>query len=232
MPSRLLKYPAVLFDCDGVLVDSEPITNEVLRVMLGERGWELSLAECMRIFTGKAVKDETALIEQQTGQPLTPEWFVQFRERRNEALLQSLQAIPNIHLAMQMLGPRYGTQIACASGADLFKVKLQLDKVGLRPYFEDRIFSGHDLPRSKPYPDVYLAAAQHLGVDAAQCVVVEDTVTGVRAGVAAGATVLGYSQEGADSAHAHSLREVGAVHCLADMAELPAWVLHAPQQGA
>lgn len=219
------KFKAVLFDCDGVLVDSEPLTNGVLREMLGERGWHISLAECMRIFTGKAVKDETALIEQQTGQALTPEWFVEFRQRRNEALLQSLEAIPNIHHAMQALGPRYGKAIACASGADLFKVKLQLDKVGLRPYFEDRVFSGHDLPRSKPYPDVYLAAALHLGVDAAHCVVVEDTVTGVRAGVAAGATVLGYSPEGADSPHAQSLREVGAAHCMSDMAELPGLVL-------
>lgn len=219
------RYQAVLFDCDGVLVDSEPITNDVLRIMLGERGWHLSLGECMRIFTGKAVKDETALIEQKTGQALTPEWFVQFRQRRNEALLQSLDAIPNIHLAMQTLGPRYGTQIACASGADLFKVKLQLDKVGLRPYFEDRIFSGHDLPRSKPFPDVYLAAAKHLGADATRCAVVEDTVTGVRAGVAAGATVIGYSPEGAGSAHAQALREVGAAVCMADMAELPGLVL-------
>jgi HAD superfamily hydrolase (TIGR01509 family) len=220
------QYKAILFDCDGVLVDSEPLTNDVLRIMLGERGWHITLAECMRIFTGKAVKDEAALIEQKTGQPLSAEWFTEFRERRNMALLQSLQAIPNIHVAMQALAPRYGKAIACASGADLFKVKLQLDKVGLRPYFEDRIFSGHDTPRSKPYPDVYLAAALHLGVDASQCVVVEDTVTGVRAGVAAGATVLGYSPQGVDSEQAQSLRDVGALHCMADMAELPGWVFN------
>ena len=68
-----MKFEAVLFDCDGVLVDSEPITNGVLRDMLEERGWKLSLAECMRIFVGKAVKDEAATIEAHTGQPLTEE---------------------------------------------------------------------------------------------------------------------------------------------------------------
>ena len=79
----------MLFDCDGVLVDSEPITNGVLRDMLEELGWTLTPAECMRIFVGKAVKDERALIEARTGQPLTEDWLVRFRERRNEGLMRA-----------------------------------------------------------------------------------------------------------------------------------------------
>jgi HAD superfamily hydrolase (TIGR01509 family) len=219
------KFEAVLFDCDGVLVDSEPITNEVLRVMLGERGWHLTLDECMRIFTGKAVKDETALIEARTGQPLTPEWFVEFRARRNLALERDLLAIRHILSAMQTIASGYGRRIACASGADKFKVELQLNKVGLMPFFGDRIFSGHDLPRSKPHPDVYLAAAAYVGASASQCAVVEDTVTGVQAGVAAGATVLGYSQGNAQSAHAQALLAAGASLCFASMQDLPALVM-------
>ncbi|MES2956281.1 MAG: HAD hydrolase-like protein, partial [Pseudomonadota bacterium] len=78
-----LKFDAVLFDCDGVLVDSEPITNGVLRDMLEELGWKLSSDECMRLFIGKAVKDEAALIEANTGQPVTEDWMQRFRERRN-----------------------------------------------------------------------------------------------------------------------------------------------------
>ena len=78
----MLKFEAVLFDCDGVLVDSEPITNGVLRGMLEEAGWKLSSAECMRLFIGKAVKDEAALIEEKTGRPLTDEWLHEFRGRR------------------------------------------------------------------------------------------------------------------------------------------------------
>ena len=71
-------FEAILFDCDGVLVDSEPITNGVLRDMLEEGGWTLSPAECMRVFIGKAVRDERALIEAQTGQPLTEDWMPSF----------------------------------------------------------------------------------------------------------------------------------------------------------
>jgi beta-phosphoglucomutase-like phosphatase (HAD superfamily) len=79
-----MKFDAVLFDCDGVLVDSEPITNGVLRDMLEEQGWKLSSAECMRIFVGKAVKDEAATIEAHTGKPLTEAWLDEFRGRRNK----------------------------------------------------------------------------------------------------------------------------------------------------
>ena len=215
------RFDAVLFDCDGVLVDSEPITNGVLRDMLEERGWKLTRDECMRLFVGKAVKDEAALIEAKTGQPVTQEWLAHFRERRNIALERDLIAIRNAELAVTALHERFGGRIACASGADLFKVRLQLEKVGLMHYFEGRIFSGHDLPRSKPYPDVYLAAAAALKVGASRCAVVEDTITGVAAGVAAGATVFGYSppQLGHDAPDA--LRTAGAITIFTDMAELP-----------
>ena len=215
------RFDAVLFDCDGVLVDSEPITNGVLRDMLEERGWKLTPAECMRLFVGKAVKDEAALIETKTGQPVTPEWLAHFRERRNIALERDLIAIRNVEPAVQALHQRYQGRIACASGADLFKVRLQLEKVGMMRYFEGRIFSGHDLPRSKPFPDVYLAAAAALNVDPARCAVVEDTITGVAAGVAAGATVFGYSPSQAGHDAPHALRTTGAVAIFTDMAELP-----------
>lgn len=215
------RFEAVLFDCDGVLVDSEPITNGVLRDMLAEAGWTLSPQECMRIFLGKAVIDERARIEAHTGRPLTPEWMARFRERRNEELLARLtpirhapQAIPEVHGLFQ-------GRIACASGADLFKVKLQLEKTGLLRWFEGRIFSGHDMPRSKPHPDVYLAAAAAVGADPRRCAVVEDTVTGVTAGVAAGATVFGYSPPEAGHDAPAALRAAGAHEIFTDLAQLP-----------
>ncbi|WP_372825351.1 HAD family hydrolase, partial [Polaromonas sp.] len=188
-----MTFDAVLFDCDGVLVDSEPITNGVLRDMLEEAGWSLSSAECMRLFIGKAVRDEAALIEEKTGRPLTEAWMAEFRGRRNEGLVEGLLPIRGALEAVAQIHALYAGRIACASGADRFKVELQLEKCGLMPYFKDRIFSGHEMPRSKPAPDVYLAAAAALGVDPTRCAVVEDTVPGVMAGVAAGATVFGYS---------------------------------------
>ena len=210
-----MRFEAVLFDCDGVLVDSEAITNGVLREMLHELGWAISPADCMRFFIGKAVKDEVALIEAHTGQPLTEDWLVRFRERRNQALMERVHAVAGAVEAAALLHSHYQGRIACASGADRFKVELQMTKCGLMPYFQGRIFSGHELPRSKPAPDVYLAAAAALGADPRRCAVVEDTVTGVTAGVAAGATVFGYSPPEAGHDAPAALMTAGAVQVFA-----------------
>ena len=184
-----MNFQAVLFDCDGVLVDSEPITNGVLRDMLEERGWAMSPAECFKFFVGKAVKDHKDTIEAKTGLPLTEEWLHAFRLRRNDALTANLKVMPGAHEAVAAAYEITQGAIACASGADRFKVEMQLAHVELMPHCEGRIFSGHEMPHTKPAPDVYLAAALHLERDPAHCLVIEDSTTGVQAGVAAGATV-------------------------------------------
>jgi HAD superfamily hydrolase (TIGR01509 family) len=222
--AHFMRFDAVLFDCDGVLVDSEPITGAVLRDMLEDLGWKLTMAECMRIFLGKALKDERALIEAHTGQPLTEGWLVRFRERRNEQLMRAVMPIRNAVDAVAQIHRRFDGRIACASGADRFKVELQLERCGLMPYFKGRIFSGHELPRSKPSPDVYLAAAAALGVDPRRCAVIEDTVTGVAAGNAAGATVFGYSPPELGHDAPQALRQAGVAAVFTDMADLPALV--------
>ena len=217
-----MTFDAVLFDCDGVLVDSEPITNGVLRDMLEELGWTLTPAECMRLFVGKAVKDEVELIEAHTGYRISDDWMLRFRERRNAGLVRDVKPIAGAVQAAAQLHALLQGRIACASGADRFKVELQMEKCGLMPYFAGRIFSGHEMPRSKPAPDVYLAAAAALGVDPRRCAVVEDTVTGVTAGVAAGATVFGYSPPEAGHDAPDALRGAGATHIFTDMAQLAA----------
>ena len=224
MPSTLpaLPFAAVLFDCDGVLVDSEPITGQVLCRMLAERGWVMTHAECSAVFLGNAVKDLADVIEARTGQPLTEEWMVEFRAQRDAALLRDLLAVPHIHSVVQALHTALDGRIACASGADRGKIELQLNKVGLMPYFAGRVFSGHEMPRSKPAPDVYLAAAAALGVDPTRCAVVEDTPTGVTAGVAAGATVFGYSATTPGAASPDVLRRAGAAVIFSSMEEVPA----------
>ena len=214
-----MKFEAILFDCDGVLVDSEPITNGVLRDMLEEAGWALTADDCMRLFVGKTVRSEAARIEAHTGRPLTDAWMADFYARRNAELEARLTAIEHIHPTIERVHAHHSGRIACASGADRYKVEMQLAKVGLAPFFAGRVFSGHEMPRTKPAPDVYLAAAAALQAPAPRCAVVEDTVTGVMAGVAAGATVFAYAPLG-DSAQA--LRAAGAAHVFASMAELPA----------
>lgn len=176
----------------------------------------------MRFFVGKAVRDERATIEARTGLPLTEEWMRAFYARRNAELAARLTAIDGALDAVSAVHAAVDGRIACASGADRFKVEMQLDQVGLRPYFGDRVFSGHEMPRSKPAPDVYLAAAQALAVPPACCAVVEDTVTGVTAGVAAGATVYGYSPSPFGHGAPEALRAAGAVAVFTDMRQLPA----------
>lgn len=216
-----MKFEAVLFDCDGVLVDSEPITNGVLCQMLNEAGWALSAQECMRIFLGKTVRSEAARIQAHTGRPLTDEWMAAFYERRNAKLKAQLKSMPGAVAAVQAVHGLLQGRIACASGADRLKVEMQLAQVGLMQYFEGRIFSGHEMPATKPAPDVYLAAAAALNVPPARCLVLEDTVTGVTAGVAAGATVIGYSPAGPGHSSAVALRGAGAVEVLTQLADLP-----------
>ena len=202
--SRMI-FEAVLFDCDGVLVDSEAITCGVLRDMLEEKGWSMSVTQCMEHFVGH------------TGTPLTDAFMDEFYRRRNVRLETEITLIDGALEAVQYWHAQCQGRIAVASGADRYKIEMMLQRVGLSSYFEGRIFSGHETPRSKPFPDVYLAAAAHLQVDPARCLVVEDTPIGVTAGVAAGATVWGYAPANSipDTLHA-----AGAVQVFEHMHQL------------
>jgi len=213
-----MKFGAILFDCDGVLVDSEALTNGVLRDILEESGWSMTLAECMAFFVGKAVRDERVAIEAHTGQPLTEDWMQEFYRRRNQALIDGLEIIPGALAAVQAANTLTQGRIACVSGADRFKVEMQLMQVDLMDFFVGRVFSGHEMPRSKPAPDVYLAAARQLGVAGAGCLVIEDTPVGVTAGVAAGATVWAYCPKPETG---DALLQAGANRLFSQMGHLP-----------
>jgi HAD superfamily hydrolase (TIGR01509 family) len=224
-----MQFKAILFDCDGVLVDSELITNRVLHGMLNESGWVLSEDDCMRIFIGKTVRSETARIETETGQPLTDAWMAEFYERRNARLRAELVAIEGALDAVQTVHQQLNGKIAVASGADKPKVIMQLDKVGMLPFFGAHVFSGHDLPRTKPWPDVYLAAAASLDIAPPRCLVIEDSVPGLTAGVRAGATVWGYCPPINAHSTPEQLLQAGATHVFDDMADLPRLLAQANQ---
>ncbi|MFC4277498.1 HAD family hydrolase [Achromobacter aloeverae] len=214
-------FHAVLFDCDGVLVDSEPITNRILTAMLGEMGWRLTLEETLRIFLGKTVLDEAPRIQAETGHLIDAAWIERFRARRNAALEAELLPVPGAPEAVRAVHAAVDGRIAVASGADRYKLHLQLTKIGLQDCFGEHVVSGQEQARNKPWPDVYLAAARTLDVDPARCAVVEDSVTGARAGVAAGATVFGYSPGGPGHSDAQALLDAGVAQVLRDMRELP-----------
>ncbi|HCG54629.1 MULTISPECIES: HAD family phosphatase [Brevibacterium] len=220
------KYAAVLFDCDGVLVDSERLTNTVLWEMLNELGWQISREECVSRFVGKMLRDEADVIEEQSGFRIDAQWLSEFRGRRNDALEASLEAIPGVAEAVRALDTAYPGRLACASSADRSKINLQLQKIGLLDAFDGRIFSGMELPQSKPAPDVYLAAANALGVDPVKTAVIEDSPTGVTAGVAAGAHVLGFCPDSPVHQRPEALEGVGAHEIFTAMDQLPGLLLH------
>jgi HAD superfamily hydrolase (TIGR01509 family) len=224
-----LAFEAVLFDCDGVLVDSEAITLNVLRTMLAERGWAMEMPEVRHYFLGRLVRDNQQLIAERTGQAVTPAWMEDFLNRRDTALAADLEPIAGIRDCLTRVRAAYGEKMACASGADRRKISLQLNKVGLMEYFDGRCFSGFEQKQSKPAPDVYLAAAAHLGVDIKRCAVIEDSPTGIQSGVAAGATVFAFissdnphvEESGGMSVYAPHIIETGAQLIFHEMHQLP-----------
>lgn len=216
-------FSAVLFDCDGVLVNSEPITNAVLREMLHELGWDISDQECIRRFVGKSFLEEWKVIFDHTGYRIDNDWILAFRARRDAALKERLQPVPGAAEAVKAIAAHM--PVACASGADRGKIEMQLEMAGLTDVFGDNVISGMEQARNKPAPDVYLAAASALGVDPASAAVVEDSGSGARAGIAAGASVFGYAPGLPTYLPSEALLEVGVYAVFDEMSDLPGLVL-------
>ena len=208
---------AVVFDCDGVLVDSEPITCGVLAEMLVELGLDFDLDRTIKTFMGKSVKDEIVAIEAMIGRKLEADWHPQFCRRRDEALAVRVREVAGVRAVVERLA-EIGIPFAVASGADCAKMRLTLGTCGLLPHFSAQMFGSDMVARAKPAPDVYLLAMKTLGVDPKRTVVIEDTPTGTRAGVAAGAVVYGLTTLNTPAA----LMEAGASLTFEHMDQLPA----------
>ena len=205
----------VIFDCDGVLVDSEPISNAILARVLTRHGLALSPQEALREFKGMLMRDLIAKAEQQLGAPLPAEFVDEFESEREVELRAHLTAIPGARLAVERVR-QAGIKACVASQGKLSKTELTLSLCGLRDHFaDDELFSAHSVPRGKPHPDLFLHAARTMGAPPAACVVVEDTSLGVRAALSAGMRPLWYD------AHANGDRLDGAsVERIADLAQV------------
>jgi len=218
--------PLVIFDCDGVLVDSEPIANRVLAELLTRAGVPTTTEESMRRYTGRSVAEIVAGLEEDLGHKLCDDGsdFVEaYRAGVFAGFHEGLRPIEGVAQALEQVvgfvGPAGSAPRICvASGSRPDRVELSLRLTGLHGHFEGRIFSTVQVPRGKPHPDVFLYAAKQMGSPPAACLVVEDTVYGARAGMAAGMKVLGYcSVDGSDSA---ALQAEGA-RVFGSMRELP-----------
>lgn len=207
------KFDLVIFDCDGVLVDSEQIANTVFLEMLNEIGLSLTLEDMFDIFSGKSTATCLGIVQDMFGKPVPDNFAIEYRQRTIQAFMIDLQPVQGIHNVLSKLKLSYC--VASNSGHEwLHKA---LTKTGLLPYFLGKIFSAKEVARSKPYPDVFLYASEKMGFSRTQCVVIEDTATGVKAGVDAGMTVYGY----AGLMKPEKLRNAGASIVFNDMKLLP-----------
>ncbi len=198
----------VIFDCDGVLVDTEPMSNAVLARCLTEAGLPTTAEQALATYRGLLLGQVRELAEQRLGRPLPDDFLDRYERERDVAFRAGeLAPIPGAAAAVTTLSDA-GIAVCVASQGRRSKTEMTLTMTGLRPLFgPDALFSSHDVPRGKPSPDVYLHAAAAMGSPPEQCVVVEDTPIGARAGIAAGMHVLGLA---ADPAAARELAAVGA----------------------
>jgi HAD superfamily hydrolase (TIGR01509 family) len=206
----------VIFDCDGVLVDSERISNDVLARMLSVEGLPKTLAEARRDYQGLLLGDVVSAAEAELGRSLPAGWLEAYERARAEAFRRELQAVPGAAEAVARVCAA-GVDVCVASQGKLEKTRLSLQLTGLRALFADRaLFSAHSVARGKPHPDLFLHAARTIGADPSGCVVVEDTPSGITAAVAAEMRVFGYAADSDEDA----LRQAGA-EILHTMEELP-----------
>jgi HAD superfamily hydrolase (TIGR01509 family) len=207
------QFALVIFDCDGVLVDSEVITSRVFTKMLNELGIVVATDEVFETFVGKSMAQCLEIIAGLLGREVSEDFVRQYHLRTTAALKSELKAVAGIEAVLETLPMPY----CVASNGTREKMQTTLGITGLLPNFKDKLFSVSEVARGKPFPDVFLYAAGKSGVAPSACAVIEDTSTGVAAGVAAGMTVFGYC------AHtpAHRLIDAGAHRTFDRMSDLP-----------
>ena len=182
-------FKLVIFDCDGVLVDSETIAIRVDQRVLADLGWDLRLDEIVRRFVGKSEADFVAQIEEHLEITLPAGWDDRYQDWYRRAFDLHLHAVDGVEEALDRLRLPH----CVASSGTHSKIRRTLGKTGLLPRFEGKIFSAEDVPRGKPSPDLFLHAADSLGYRPEECAVVEDSVHGVEAARAAGMHVFAFS---------------------------------------
>jgi HAD superfamily hydrolase (TIGR01509 family) len=208
----------VIFDCDGVLVDSETMSCRIVADVLAQAGFSLTCEDVVSQFIGVSDCEMYTEMERQHGKTIPVELRRRIADDVLEALSSRLEPTDGIHDALRAIAlPK-----CVASGSDGVRVRESLARTGLLEFFSPHIFTTEKVARGKPAPDVFLYAAERLQVSPERCVVVEDSRAGVQAGRAAGMSVLGYvgaSHCGAD--HADALLGDGAVHVFDSMHRLP-----------
>jgi HAD superfamily hydrolase (TIGR01509 family) len=211
-----MSYELVIFDCDGVLVDSEGISNGVLARMLTREGLPTTLREARRDYQGLLLTDIRRQAEAKLGRPLPPDWLAEYEHERAAAFRRDLGPVAGAAEAVQRVKVA-GLKVCVASQGALEKTRMTLGLTGLRDLFPPHaLFSAHDVPRPKPDPALFLHAAATMNTEPAACVVIEDTSSGITAAVAAGMRAIGYTADSDEDA----LRSAGA-EIISSLEEIP-----------
>lgn len=216
-------FDLILFDCDGVLVDSEIIAAKVESQLLTDAGYPISVEEMGERFAGMTWKNILLAIEKEADIPLSASLLDKSEKLLDARLEREVKIIDGVKFALA----RLTTQRCICSNSSSARLDMMLTKVGLKPYFAPHIYSAKDLgpDRVKPKPDIFLHGAQQFGVDPSRCLVVEDSTHGVQAARAAGMRVVGFT--GASHSypsHADRLTDAGAETVISRMQDLPAVV--------
>ncbi|MBZ6079425.1 HAD family hydrolase [Streptomyces olivaceus] len=209
-----MRYDLVIFDNDGVLVDSEPISNRLLAGYLTELGHPTSYEDSLRDYMGAAMHRVHDLVLERTGRRLPGDFDDVFHGRAFAAFERELEPVPGAVGVLEKLAAD-GVAYCVASSGSHERIRVGHRKTGLDRWFDDgRIFSSQDVGRGKPAPDLFLYAAERMGVAPARCVVVEDSPLGVQAAVAAGMDVYGFT------GMTPAARLAGATRLFGDMGDL------------
>lgn len=204
----------VIFDCDGVLVDSERLAVPIDVGAIGELGWTITEAEVIDLFLGKSEADMFMVLEQHAGRPLPRDWDERRSREYRRVFDEQLQAVPGVAEAIKAISD-IGFQTCIASSGTHEKMSETLRRTGLWDHFEGRIFSATQVEHGKPAPDLFEYAASRFGLPADRCVVVEDSHHGVAAAKLAGMRAIGFAGGITPAIH---LKEADVV--ITDMAEL------------
>ena len=205
----------VIFDCDGVLVDSEGIAQEVLSDVLRQLGVDMTPAQVHEQFFGKTVPQCIELAEELSGRRMLNDFIANWREQLYTTFRERpVQAVAGVHAALEQID----VPVCVVSNGPVEKMQTTLGVTGLLPYFDGKLFSPDSGLPGKPAPDLFLAAAKQLNAEIERCVVIEDGAGGVRGAVAAGMTALGFT--GLPHIDEQALADAGA-KTFASMDELP-----------
>ena len=214
---KIVNYDLIIFDCDGVLVDSEVISCRAHAETLTRHGYPITADQVFDRFLGRSLRQANLEIEAELGRSLPDDFGTQLLDELYRSFAAELEAVPHIHATLDTIAQ----PVCVASSGTHERMRISLGRAGLYDRFAPHIFSATQVRNGKPAPDLFLFAAEQMAMSPKQCLVIEDSAPGIAAALAAGMTVLGFhGGSHCRPGYAETLRAAGAAATFDDMREL------------